>query len=130
MASTFDDLHQGALGTASVAEGVESGAQEWRVVGAAGGAQASGRRVRGYEVEATAKVRDGRLGLAWRYSGERQEAERMREVMGWWAQELRRMVEEWRGGGAPSPSPSDFPLTKLTNEQLGKVLSRIGKAKK
>jgi hypothetical protein len=54
----------------------------------------------------------------------------MREVLGWWAAELEAMAEEWRRGEAPAPTAADFPLSKLTNEQLGKVLARIGKAGK
>jgi non-ribosomal peptide synthase protein (TIGR01720 family) len=111
-------------------EGVGEGEGRWAVAGRVGGEESSGRRVRRPEVEATARVEAGRLRLGWRYARGRQDAARMREVLGWWVEELEAVAAEWRAGALPEPSAADFPLAKLTNAQLGKVLSRIGKGGK
>jgi non-ribosomal peptide synthase protein (TIGR01720 family) len=112
------------------AEGVGEGVGRWALAGRVGGEESSGRRVRRPEVEATARVEGGRLRLGWRWPRGRQEAGRMREVLGWWVGALEATAAEWRAGEAPEPSAADFPLAKLTNAQLGKVLSKIGKAGK
>jgi amino acid adenylation domain-containing protein/non-ribosomal peptide synthase protein (TIGR01720 family) len=113
----------GAGGVEGAGEG--AGVSGWRVAGKAGGAEASGRRARRYEVEATARVEGGRLRLGWRYARGRQRAERMREVLGWWVEGLRRMAEEWRGGAAPEPSTADFPEVTLDKNDLDELIGQL-----
>jgi non-ribosomal peptide synthase protein (TIGR01720 family) len=115
------------LGRSEGVEGAgdESAAGGWRVEGAAGGAELSPDRRRGYELEASAKVSGGRLRLAWRYSRERQSRERMREVLRWWAAGLEATAEEWRRGETPEPSVADFPEATLDRNDLDELIGQL-----
>jgi amino acid adenylation domain-containing protein/non-ribosomal peptide synthase protein (TIGR01720 family) len=88
----------------------------------------SPRRLRPHFLEVTSHVAGGRFGVSWTYSENvhrRQTVERLAEI---YMAELRSLIAHCLSSDAGGVTPSDFPLARLSQKQLEKVLAQAGKA--
>ena len=82
---------------------------------------------RAYLLNIIAMVTGGELRLQWTYSENIYRQETIDHLAQHHLQELRLLIEQSRAGGETVYSPSDFPSSNLTKEDLDKVLARIRK---
>jgi non-ribosomal peptide synthase protein (TIGR01720 family) len=68
--------------------------------------------------------------LAWSYSRLLHARETIERVAGEQVKRLRQVIEHCREEGAGGYTPSDFPLAKLTQEQLDKVIKKTAGKRK
>jgi non-ribosomal peptide synthase protein (TIGR01720 family) len=73
-------------------------------------------------------ISKGELRLEWTFSEKIHHRETVERLAESYLEELRALIAFSRKGGAESLSPSDFPSAKLSQEDLSKVLARLGKA--
>lgn len=85
------------------------------------GAQRSPRGRRPYLFEIIALVRGGRLRIEWIYSRNRHLQETVEVLASRFRSTLEALVEHCRAPEAGGFTPSDFPLTSLTQQQLDRV---------
>jgi non-ribosomal peptide synthase protein (TIGR01720 family) len=93
----------------------------------AGTGESSGRSQseeweRPYAIEVSGSVRGGRLRLSWSYSREQLARERMEELAARYEAELRGLIAHCRSAGAGGYTPSDFPLARLSREELARAV--------
>jgi non-ribosomal peptide synthase protein (TIGR01720 family) len=93
------------------------------------GAVQSPRQTRTQLLDIIAGVSDGELKAAWTYNGDIHRQSTVEKLAASFMQQLRRIVAVSRDPGAIEYKPADFPLTKLSQDQLNKVLRKVGKAK-
>ncbi|SFX03153.1 non-ribosomal peptide synthase domain TIGR01720/amino acid adenylation domain-containing protein [Pseudomonas sp. NFACC49-2] len=70
------------------------------------------------ELSVDSQVSGGELVLRWTYSGERHDRQTIVTLAAAYLDELQRLVEHCLTDEAGGPTPSDFPLAKLSQEQL------------
>jgi hypothetical protein len=76
-------------------------------------------------------VSNGKLLIGWRYSRERMTKEHMKQVSAAVMHALKELISSQDSSTVQtSVSPSDFPLARLDQSKLEKVISRIQKAEK
>ncbi|WP_437325952.1 non-ribosomal peptide synthase/polyketide synthase [Sorangium sp. So ce381] len=80
------------------------------------------RAPRGYELEVDAAIVDGRLRVMWSFSGARHRPETVARVFEDFAARLRALVERGVAPDAGGYTPSDFPLARLDQARLDRLL--------
>jgi non-ribosomal peptide synthase protein (TIGR01720 family) len=104
---------------------------EWRLAQEELAPGTSHRRERAWEVEVVGRVSNGKLLIGWRYSRERMTKEHMKQVSAAVMHALKELISSQDSSTVQtSVSPSDFPLARLDQSKLEKVISRIQKAEK
>jgi amino acid adenylation domain-containing protein/non-ribosomal peptide synthase protein (TIGR01720 family) len=96
--------------------------------GAAGesrGCERGQEGARGHVLEVNGQVLGSRLQVSWGYSEEMHRKETVEGVAREFVACLRRLIAHCRTEGSGGYTPSDFPLAKLDQEELDKVLSKI-----
>jgi non-ribosomal peptide synthase protein (TIGR01720 family) len=78
-------------------------------------------------LEVNASVADGRLQMGWSFSREVHRRESIEALVSEYEAALVEVVEHCTEEGAGGHTPSDFPLAKLNEQKLGKILSRMRK---
>lgn len=74
-------------------------------------------------IEINAAVGGGRLGINWSYSPQVHSKATVEGLAGRLMQELRELIRE-SGSGAESYTPADFPLARIDQQQLERIVSR------
>jgi non-ribosomal peptide synthase protein (TIGR01720 family) len=87
-----------------------------------------GRAIRQHLFEVAAAVEEGRLRMIWTYSENMHSAETAHKLAKTAIASLRSIIRACGEGHAAGYTPSDFPLLKLDQRQLDKLLSDIGGA--
>ncbi|HZG88897.1 MAG TPA: amino acid adenylation domain-containing protein, partial [Pseudonocardia sp.] len=105
---------------------------QWDVAGAADGlyrARGTGDwqdqapdSVRSHLLDVVGVVADGELELSWLYSGEVHDEATVRGLAEAMARALRDIVEHCAGPGAGGRTPSDFPLARLDQAQVDRIV--------
>ncbi|MFD7891187.1 amino acid adenylation domain-containing protein, partial [Streptomyces albidoflavus] len=85
-----------------------------------GGEHDPGER-RGHVLEVVGAVQDGRLTFTWAYSGTLHERATVAALAERYAAELRGLLAHCARPGAGRCTPSDFPLVRLTQEEVDRV---------
>ncbi|MFF2845984.1 amino acid adenylation domain-containing protein [Streptomyces sp. NPDC058001] len=80
---------------------------------------------RPYLLDIVSHVQDGELHMEWTYSGAAHEEETIRRVAEDTLDVLRRLADEAKRPDAIGYSPSDLPLSGLTQDQINDVVSRL-----
>ncbi|AUX48175.1 peptide synthetase [Sorangium cellulosum] len=80
------------------------------------------RAPRRHELEVDAAIVGGRLRVMWGYSGARYRPETMARLFEDFAARLRAMVEHCLAPGSGGATPSDFPLVRLDQASLDRLL--------
>src|SRR5437868_7459381 len=94
----------------------------FRVAGeGSGGSQAKENRM-SVGIDVSGMVVDGGLRMEWVYSEGEKEAERMKELADHYMEALEELIEHCRSEGAGGYTPSDFPLAKLDQRTLDRVI--------
>ncbi|KYF79126.1 hypothetical protein BE11_45185 [Sorangium cellulosum] len=86
------------------------------------GAERDPRAPRGYELEVDAAVVGGRLRVTWSYSGARHRPETIQRLSEDFAARLRALVARCLEPDAGGCTPSDFPLARLDQPTLDRLL--------
>ncbi|WP_437755167.1 amino acid adenylation domain-containing protein [Sorangium sp. So ce1389] len=86
------------------------------------GAERDPRAPRGYELEVDAAVVGGRLRVTWSYSGARHRPETIQRLSEDFAARLRALIARCLEPGAGGCTPSDFPLARLDQATLDRLL--------
>jgi amino acid adenylation domain-containing protein/non-ribosomal peptide synthase protein (TIGR01720 family) len=81
---------------------------------------------RTYLLNVIGTVSGGELRLEWTYSENIHTEETILRLAHSYIEELRELITQARAGDNASYSPSDFPQAKLSQEDLNKVLARLG----
>jgi non-ribosomal peptide synthase protein (TIGR01720 family) len=89
------------------------------------GADASPRGRRPYAIEVLASVAGGKLLVRWRYSERLHQRQTVQRLADRYLDELRAMIEQSRRPAEAVPTPSDFPLARVDQEQLSELLGRL-----
>ncbi|MEW1896263.1 non-ribosomal peptide synthase/polyketide synthase [Streptomyces albidoflavus] len=76
---------------------------------------------RGHVLEVVGAVQDGRLTFTWAYSGTLHERATVAALAERYAAELRGLLAHCASPGAGRCTPSDFPLVRLTQEEVDRV---------
>ena len=98
-------------------ESVFGGARE------SSGANRSEKGKRSHPLEVTAVVRGGRLSMQWGYSPEAHERGTIEELARRFEEEAERLIKHrLRAGGGGGYTPSDFPLARLTQEEVDRLI--------
>jgi amino acid adenylation domain-containing protein/non-ribosomal peptide synthase protein (TIGR01720 family) len=84
---------------------------------------------RTYLLNVIGMITGGELCLEWTYSQNIHREETVARLARSYMDELRELIAQTRTGDKASYSPSDFPQAKLSQEDLNKVLARLGRAK-
>jgi len=84
---------------------------------------------RTYLLNIIGTVTGGELRLEWTYSQNIHHEETILRLARGYIDELRELIAQSRTGDKATYSPSDFPQAKLSQEDLNKVLARLGGAK-
>src|SRR6266542_2561781 len=90
--------------------------------GESGGATRSKKGKRSHQLEITAIVKGGRLVLQWTYSPEAHERRTIEELAGRFEEAVERVIEHCREPEAGGYTPSDFPLARLTQEEVERLV--------
>src|SRR6266508_2451242 len=90
--------------------------------GESGGATRSKKGKRSHQLEITAIVKGGRLVLQWTYSPEAHERRTIEELAGRFEEAVERVIEHCREPEAGGYTPSDFPLARLTQEEVDRLV--------
>jgi amino acid adenylation domain-containing protein/non-ribosomal peptide synthase protein (TIGR01720 family) len=78
---------------------------------------------RTHRLEVVALVRDGRFEARWIYGGERDRAEVVETLANDFLDALRRLIEHCTAPGAFGFTPSDFPLARLEQDALDRIVA-------
>jgi non-ribosomal peptide synthase protein (TIGR01720 family) len=89
----------------------------------------SPRQMRTQLLDIIAGVSDGELKAAWTYNADIHRQSTIEKLAESFMQQLRRIVAASRDPGAVEYKPADFPLAKLNQDQLNKVLRKVSKGK-
>ena len=89
------------------------------------GPAVSPRSLRPFALEVTGAVLGGRLGLSWTYSASCHRHETVERLAGFALEALLSLIHKVRSGEAEALTPSDFPLAKLSQGALDKVLRQL-----
>jgi non-ribosomal peptide synthase protein (TIGR01720 family) len=81
--------------------------------------------VRQYVLEFSGGLDENQLQITWTYSEDLHRRETIERLTGASVAALRALSATADAGEGEAVAPSDFPLTKLDQKQLGKVLKRI-----
>jgi non-ribosomal peptide synthase protein (TIGR01720 family) len=85
----------------------------------------AGANRRQHLVDVQAMVIEGKLRVSWSYSDALHRAETMEKIAASFMEALRELLVDLRQHGAEECSPEDFPLTRLTHEDLMHVASLL-----
>jgi non-ribosomal peptide synthase protein (TIGR01720 family) len=80
-------------------------------------------------LEVNASVRGGRLEVAWSYGEGRIERARIEELAQRFEEGLAEIIRHCREEEAGGYTPSDFPLAKIDQKQLDKIVSKVKRPK-
>jgi non-ribosomal peptide synthase protein (TIGR01720 family) len=94
----------------------------WRVASESAGPTRHRQAVRHHQLNVTASILGGQLQLSWGYSRERYREETIKRVGQWQMESLRALIAHCRSAEAGGYTPSDFPLLRLSGEELEQVL--------
>jgi non-ribosomal peptide synthase protein (TIGR01720 family) len=92
-----------------------------------GGSPRSPRQRRDHLLEINGGVTGGRLRLTWTYSENRHARATVEALAGRFTAALRALIERSRASGAGGFTPSDFAEARISQKDLDKLMSRIGK---
>jgi amino acid adenylation domain-containing protein/non-ribosomal peptide synthase protein (TIGR01720 family) len=82
--------------------------------------------LRAHLVEVSARVLEGRLHVAWHYSRNLHERATIERLASRFAALVRDIVAHCQSDDAGGFTPSDFPLAKVSQDQLDRLMARIG----
>ena len=94
----------------------------------AGARRYEGER-RSFQLSVVGSVRGGELVMTWKYSSEVQRAATIERVAAEYESALRELVAHCREVEAGALTPSDFPLVSMKQQQLDKIISKLGKVR-
>jgi amino acid adenylation domain-containing protein/non-ribosomal peptide synthase protein (TIGR01720 family) len=89
------------------------------------GSAVSPRSLRPFALEITGAVLGGRLSLSWTYSESCHRRETVERLASSALEALRSLIHKARSGEVEALTPSDFPLAKLSQKALDKVLRQL-----
>jgi non-ribosomal peptide synthase protein (TIGR01720 family) len=88
-----------------------------------------GDELRPYKLGVVGSVRGGELVMAWKYSRKLHREKTIKAVADSFIESLKETIEHCRIVEAGGVTPSDFPLVDLKQQQLDKILSKVGKGR-
>jgi amino acid adenylation domain-containing protein/non-ribosomal peptide synthase protein (TIGR01720 family) len=89
------------------------------------GPTVSSRSLRPFALEVTSAVLGGQLSMSWTYSASCHRRETVEHLAGVALETLRSLIQKARSGEAEALTPSDFPLAKLSQDALDRVLRQV-----
>lgn len=92
------------------------------------GATRSPRARRSYLLEINGMVKDGKLQFAWTYSQNIHKEATIEVLAGKFIKSLQSLISQSQTVQAEILTPSDFPLAEINQQQLSKVITKLGKA--
>ena len=95
--------------------------------GESGGPARSPRQRRAHLLEINGGITGGRLRLTWAYSENLHERRSVQSLADHFVAALRALIEHCRSTEAGGFTPSDFPVARVSQKDLDKLMSRIGK---
>jgi non-ribosomal peptide synthase protein (TIGR01720 family) len=110
-------------------DGVISESSRFRVARESVGETRSQKGNRRYLIELNGSVAGGKLRLVWNYSENAHRRETIEKLAERVMEELRKLAAERPSSPEQSYSPSDFPLIKIDQQRLDKILSKRSKVK-
>ena len=93
------------------------------------GPSQSPKSARGYLLNVIGAVTNGALRLEWTYSENLHRRETIERLAQSYVTELRALITHSQKAGTEGLSPSDFPSAKLSQDELSKVLAKLGRVK-
>jgi non-ribosomal peptide synthase protein (TIGR01720 family) len=84
---------------------------------------------RPFKLSVVGSVRGGELVMAWKYSRNLHLHETIKTVAADYIKALAEIIDHCRSVQAGGFTPSDFPMVNLNQQQLDKIISRVGKAR-
>jgi non-ribosomal peptide synthase protein (TIGR01720 family) len=84
---------------------------------------------RPHKLAVVCSVRGGELVAAWKYSRNLHRRETIEEVAKYFVDALKELIEHCRAADDGSFTPSDFPMLNLKQQQLDRIMSKVGKAR-
>jgi len=88
-----------------------------------------GGDARAFRLSVVASVRGRELMITWKYSTNLHRLETIEGVAGDYVAALREIIEHCRTTEPRGFTPSDFPMVNVKQQQLDKILSKVGKAR-
>ena len=108
-------------------DGAVSGGSMFRGARESAGRSVWGGGWRTHLITVGASVFGGRLMVTWGYGRKLHRRETIEGVAGWMAEELRALVAHCREEGADGFTPSDFPLSRLSQAQVDRLTRQRGR---
>jgi non-ribosomal peptide synthase protein (TIGR01720 family) len=109
------------------AETAASDDRPFRVVPQRVGPLRSADTERGELLEISARVVDGRLGVAWTYSRNVHRRETIEALSGYFVHELSSLIAHCRAAERTEATPADFTAARLSQSDLDKITRRLGR---
>ena len=88
-----------------------------------------GGNQRSHKLTVVASVRGGKLGMTWKYNPDVHRHETIQRVADDYIESLRAIIEHCRLPESKGFTPSDFPTVSFNQQQLDKLISKVGKAR-
>jgi non-ribosomal peptide synthase protein (TIGR01720 family) len=104
----------------------DAGSGPFRLAPEPGGAASDPRNPRPHPLEIDAYVLRGELRLVWIFDGGRYRRTTIERLAAAHLEHLRRLIAHCRAGEASGHTPADFPHAGLQQEQLDRLLGKIG----
>ena len=100
---------------------------EWALAsGLSTGANRSGAGHRAHLLEIDSMVVGGQLRAVWTYGRELHRPVTIERLAVRFGDALRALIEHARGSAAPAFTPSDFPAARVSQDELDKLIAKIG----
>jgi amino acid adenylation domain-containing protein/non-ribosomal peptide synthase protein (TIGR01720 family) len=107
-------------------DGGESADALFRPAAESSGAARAASAPRRYLLEVNAGVAGGRLQAAWTYSEAVHRADTVERLAGAWLDALRELVAHCTAPGTGGATPSDFPLLRIGQAELDRLVAQVG----
>jgi non-ribosomal peptide synthase protein (TIGR01720 family) len=88
-----------------------------------------GGNQRSHKLTVVGSVRGGKLGMTWKYNPNVHRHETIQRVAGDYIESLKAIIEHCRLPESKGFTPSDFPTVTFNQQQLDKLISKVGKAR-
>ena len=97
-------------------------------------AESPGERIyggnrRSHKLSVVGSVRGGKLAMTWKYNPNVHHRETIQRVAGDYVASLKAIIEHCRLPESKGFTPSDFPTVTFNQQQLDKLISKVGKAR-
>jgi len=88
-----------------------------------------GGNQRSHKLTVVGSVRGGKLGMTWKYNPNVHHHETIQRVAGDFIESLQAIINHCRLPESKGFTPSDFPTVTFNQQQLDKLISKVGKAR-